>query len=136
MILTGAIRLQLWTIDSECAESRVLRIRMCQKLETRCESQGRTQRTRTRMHLLPASTCCFAHPKKLFISASCLLTWKGLINIDDDAHAVTSLTLVIKQSLETLIKLLYTSILPIYFPRLVKSSISSHNRFHYICKNQ
>ena len=31
MILTGAIRLWLWTITSECAVSRVLRIRMCQK---------------------------------------------------------------------------------------------------------
>ena len=30
IILTGATRLQLWTINSECAESRVLRIRMCQ----------------------------------------------------------------------------------------------------------
>ena len=28
MILTGAIRLRLWTINGECAESRVLRIRM------------------------------------------------------------------------------------------------------------
>ena len=31
MTLTGTIRLRLWTINSECAKSRVLKIRMCEK---------------------------------------------------------------------------------------------------------
>ena len=68
MNLTGAIRLRLWRINGECAESRVLRMRMCQKMGDKVRKSVLLrvgQRTRT-FYLN------YVHPRMLFISASCL----------------------------------------------------------------
>ena len=68
MILTGAIQLRLWRINSERAVSRVLRIRMCHKSRDKVRKSG------------SASTEADAFTSAMYISSRprVYLQWKDL----------------------------------------------------------